>query len=98
MSYEAWTRSLTGVGEYANADASIKLYILAGLEKGILEQYHCIPLACEASASMLSYKLSYYTEEYNFMYGFGGLRLMKFNYHDSEWASYVASQGGELVY
>ena len=98
MNYEEWTRSLTGVGAYANAAASIKLQILAALEKGILEQYHCIPLATECSASMLSYKLSYYTENYSIMYGFGGLRLMSYNYHDAEWASYVSSQGGALVY
>ena len=98
MSYEAWTQSLTGVGSYANAEAAGKLQILAAVEKGILEQYHCIPLATDCVASMLSYKLSYYTENYNIMYGFGGLRLMSYNYHDAEWASYVSSQNGELVY
>ena len=96
--YEDWSRSIKGTGDYANADAEVKLAILAGLEQGILEQYHCIPLATMASASLLSYKVSYYTENYSIMYGFGGLRLMRYNYTDSEWASYVQSQNGTLSY
>ena len=36
--------------------------------------------------SMLSYQCSYYTEDYNIMYGFGGLELMTYNYTDAEWA------------
>ena len=98
MSYEAWTQSLRGTGEYATAEASIKLTILAELEQGVLEQYHCIPLATSATASMLSYKLSYYTEVYSIMYGFGGTRLLRYNYSDAEWAEFVESEGGNLSY
>ena len=47
---------------------------------------------------MLSYKTSYYTDEYNIMYGFGGLELMKYNYSDSEWADFLAEQGDGLSY
>ena len=32
------------------------------------------------------------------MYGYGGLRLMKYNYTDAEWAQYVADQNGVLNY
>ena len=98
MTYEAWSRSIKGTGEYANADASTKLAILAGLEENILEHYYCIPLCTYTACSMLSYKTSYYTENYSIMYGFGGLRLMKYNYTDAEWAEYVASQNGTLGY
>ena len=42
--------------------------------------------------------MSYYTENYNIMYGFGGLRFMKWNFTDAEWADYVAEQGGTLNY
>ena len=47
---------------------------------------------------MLSYKLSYYTENYSIMYGFGGLRLMRYNYTNAEWAEYVTSQNNNLTY
>jgi hypothetical protein len=32
------------------------------------------------------------------MMGFGGLKYNTYNYTDSEWAEYVASQNGELDY
>ena len=98
MTYTEWSRSIKGTGIYAQAEAEVKLAILAGLEENILNKYYCIPLASMASASLLSYKVNYYTEDYNFMYGFGGLRLMSFNFTDAEWAEYVESEGGQLTY
>ena len=47
---------------------------------------------------MLSYKTSYYTEDYNIMYGFGGIRLQSFNYTDAEWEEFVAEQNGAVAY
>ena len=32
------------------------------------------------------------------MYGFGGLRLMTYNYSDREWEELVREQGGTLSY
>jgi predicted permease len=55
-------------------------------------------LAGSTICELLSYQNSYYTDEYNIMYDFGGLRLMKYNYSDAEWAEFVASQNGELHY
>ena len=98
MTWQAWSTSMTGTGKYANADNETKLSILAGLEENYLKMYYIIPLATTTSCSMLSYKTSYYTENYSIMYGFGGVRLQKFNYTNSEWADYVASQNGELNY
>ncbi len=98
MTYEAWSRTIKGTGVYANADASVKLAILAGLEENLLKLYYCIPLATSTSCSLLSYKISYYTENYSIMYGFGGLRLMHYNYSDAEWTEYVTSIGGTLSY
>ena len=46
----------------------------------------------------MSYKNSYYTNEYNIMYDFGGFRLLKYNYTDAEWSAFVAEQGGILRY
>ena len=98
MTWQAWSGAMSGTGKYANADNETKLSILAGMEQAYLEKYYIIPLATTTACSLLSYKVSYYTENYSIMYGFGGDRLMTFNYTNDEWAEYVESQGGELNY
>ena len=98
MTWQAWSSCMAGTGAYANADYDTKLAILAGIEENILKKYYFIPVCATTACSMLSYKLSYYTENYNIMYGFGGLRLMSYNYTDAEWDAYVASQNGNLAY
>ena len=98
MTWQDWSVSMTGTGPYADADNETKLAVLAAIEEAYLELYYCIPIATTTSCSMLSYKLSYFTEDYNIMYGFGGLRLIQPNYNDAEWTEYVASVGGTLSY
>ena len=98
MTWQDWSRALVGTGPYANADFSVKLKVTATMEEEYLKKYYRIPLAGSCVASLLSYQVSYYTEEYNIMYGFGGLELMTYNYNDAEWAEYVTSQGGTLSY
>lgn len=98
MTWQQWSNCMVGTGKYADADFDTKLEITAQLETKFMDKYYCIPLATTCVASLLSYKLNYYTEDYNIMYGFGGLRLAKFNYNDAEWAAYVQGQGGTLNY
>lgn len=98
MTWQKWSTSMTGNGKYANSDNETKLSILAGMEEAYLSKYYVIPLATTTACSMLSYKASYYTENYSIMYGFGGVRLMTYNYTDAEWTDYVSSQGGTLNY
>ena len=98
MTWQAWSNCMIGTGAYANADFATKLDILSAMETAYLQKFYRIPLAGTTICSMLSYQLDYYTQEYNFAYGFGGSRLMKFNYDDAEWAQYVADQGGKLSY
>ena len=98
MTWQQWSVSMTGTGAFADASNETKLQVLAAMEQAYLEMYYIIPLATSTSCSMLSYKLSYYTEDYNIMYGFGGLRLIRPNYTDAEWTDYVASVGGTLSY
>ena len=98
MTWQAWSNCMTGTGKYANATNETKLQILAAIEENYIKLYHCIPVCATTACSMLSYKMSYYTENYNIMYGFGGMRLLKYNYSDAEWAKYVADQGGTLSY
>ena len=96
--YKWWSGSMSGTGAYADADFETKLLILSKLENSFLSKYYRIPLASSTSCSMLSYKMNYYTESYNIMYGFGGLRLISYNYTNGEWAKYVSEQGGTLNY
>lgn len=96
--WKDWSGALIGTGDYASADNELKLEITAQLERRFLEKYYRIPLAATTVCELLSYKASYYTDEYNIMYGFGGLELMNYHYSDEEWNSFVASQGGALSY
>ena len=98
MTWQDWSRALVGTGAYANADFATKLQVTATMEKEYLNKYYRIPLAGSCVASLLSYQVNYYTEEYNIMYGFGGMELMTYNYNDAEWAEYVAKAGGTLSY
>jgi oligopeptide transport system substrate-binding protein len=98
MTWQSWSQALSGVGQFSNADSTTKCEILALLEEKFLEKYYCIPICSTTSCEMLAYQLSYYTDEYNIMYDFGGLRLAKYNYTDAEWSEYVSSVGGTLSY
>lgn len=96
--WQEWSRSMVGTGEYANASFGTKLEITAAMEREFLEKYYRIPLAASCASFLQSYQVSYYTDEYNIMYDFGGLELMTYNYSDADWATYVANAGGTLSY
>lgn len=83
-------------GTSANMDD--RLEILAALEGSVLRQYNLLPLTNESSASLLSYKVNYGNEEYVYGVGRGGIQYMTYNYTDTEWEAFVASQGGTLNY
>ena len=89
---------MVGSGDLANESFETKLQVLANLEEEFLKLYYRIPLASTTACEMQSYQCSYYTADYNIMYGYGGLELMTYNYTDAEWADYVSSQGGTLNY
>ncbi len=96
MTWQAWSGSMIGAGQFAAASTATKLQITSKLEEAFLKTYYRIPLCATTICSMLSYQCSYYTEDYNIMYGFGGSRLMSYNYDDAEWATFVADQIAEL--
>ncbi len=98
MTWQAWSRALIGSGPYADADFATKLHVTATMEEAYLKKYYRIPLAGSTACELLSYQISYYTDNYNIMYGFGGLELTSFNYTDAEWADYIAEEGGVLSY
>jgi len=97
MTWQKWSNSMEN-GKYASADFKTKLTILAAMEENYLAKYYRIPLAVSTICEMLSFQVKYYTDEYNIMYDFGGLRLMEFNYDDEAWKKAVADQGGVLKY
>lgn len=101
MTWQEWSNCLIGTGKYAQASTATKLSITAQLEEAFLKTYYRIPLCATTICSMLSFQCSYYTEDYNIMYGFGGMRLMKYNYTDAQWADFVKTQvdaNGQLDY
>ena len=94
-----WAKSIQPAGEFgADEYADLRLFILSYIETAILGSYQCIPYGTYTDCSLFSKKIQYATEDYNIMYGYGGIRLMKFNYSDKEWAEFVASQNGEIDY
>ncbi len=94
-----WAKSIQPAGEFGGDEyADMRLHILSYIETAILNSYQCIPFGCECECTLFSKKIQYATEDYNIMYGYGGIRLMSFNYNDKEWAEFVASQNGEIDY
>ena len=84
MTWAEWARACT-TGAYANADLSTKVQITATLEKELLDMYYFIPICSSTNVFLVSSQLNYYTSEYNVMYGFGGMRLIRYNYDDAAW-------------
>lgn len=105
-SLQDWAKLLNGniyndddtVKERAFTNPKAKLAVLSALEYEVLNAYQCIPFAAETAATLFSKKIKYATLDYNIMYGYGGIRLMTYNYDDEAWAAYVAEQGGTLSY
>lgn len=108
-----WTKTLSGdeitiiaaddtekqfkAGTSDNVDAE-RFTILAALEGAVLETYDLIPMIDEAGANLKGMQIKYYTEDYVFGMGRGGVKYMTYNYTDAEWDEYVKSQGGQLNY
>ena len=98
MTWKDWSNALTGTGPYAAASNELKLDVTAQMEELYLKKYYRIPLMSTTACFMVSYQLDYFTENYNVMYGFGGLELMTYNYTDAEWADFIAESNGAISY
>ena len=104
MSLLAWYDCLNGAdgAKYDWSEAALenakRLQLIAALEEEVLKVYYSVPLYNNFSASLLSYKVDYVTYEYNTFMGYGGIKYMKFNYDDADWAAEVEKVGGELNY
>ena len=95
--YQNWAKSINGAGEFAN-DPENAMIILSYLESNLVRGAHMIPFACDATIGLFSYKIKYATLDYDIMYGYGGIRLMTYNYDDAAWDAFVAENGGTLDY
>lgn len=108
MSLRDWAECLNGnmktVGGkeynfgYGQVDVNTRLDILAKCEETVLGAYVTLPMLADGSMALLSQQVYYVVESYSPMMGRGGISYMKYNYSDTEWASYVSSQGGTLQY
>lgn len=82
----------------ADEDPATRLEILGALEGAVLLNYNFLPIMDDASAQLRGQQINYYTEEYIFGMGFGGLKYYTYNYTDAEWDAFVAENNGELDY
>ncbi len=81
-----------------DGDPETRLQILGALEGAVLLNFNFIPIMNASSASLKGQQYNYYTEEYIFGMGRGGVKYYTYNYNDAEWNDYVASCGGTLSY
>ena len=108
MNLREWSDALNGATVTVNgkdycfgdgiADVDTRLSILAMIETNILQTYDYIPMLQDAGLSLLSQQVYYVVEEYNPIMARGGITYLKYNYDETEWAAYIAEQGGELKY
>ncbi len=82
----------------ADNDPETRLDILAALEGAILLQYDFIPIMDASSAGLRGMQIKYFTEDYVFGMGRGGIKYNTFNSDDEAWDKYVTEQGGTLNY
>lgn len=83
---------------FKNFPMEDQLAALGAVETAILKEYYSIPVFSRYSASLMGYKVDYISYEYNTFMGYGGIRYMTFNYDDTAWAEFVASNNNILDY
>lgn len=99
---EQWRLILQGKDgcpvNFKNFSMEDQLTALGAVETAILKEYYSIPVFSRYSASLMGYKVDYISYEYNTFMGYGGIRYMTFNYDDTAWAEFVASNNNILNY
>lgn len=99
---EQWRLILQGKDgcpvNFKNFPMEDQLTALGAVETAILKEYYSIPVFSRYSASLMGYKVDYISYEYNTFMGYGGIRYMTFNYDDTAWAEFVASNNNILNY
>lgn len=99
---EQWRNILQGKDgcpvNFKNFPMEDQLAALGAVETAILKEYYSIPVYSRYAASLMGYKVDYVSYEYNTFMGYGGIRYMTFNYDDTAWAEFVASNNNILNY
>ena len=99
---EQWSANLQGkegcAVDFKSFPIEDQLTALGAVETAILNAYYSIPVYSRYAASLMGYKVEYVSYEYNTFMGYGGIRYMTYNYDDTEWAAFVAANGGTLNY
>ncbi len=95
-----WWGKLNTVWQQGALNDEFRVEIIAAIEEEILVQYYTVPYSASYAASLMSYKMDYVTYEYNTFMGYGGVRYLRYNYNDTEWAAWVAEnkENGEIDY
>lgn len=75
-----------------------RIRLLAALECFVLKTYNMIPINNSATASMLSYKVSYGSDKYILGVGYGGVRYLTYHYTDAEWSEFIKLGEGSVNY
>lgn len=80
-----------GAGKYhgTKADVEVRLDVLAGMEKALIEKWLFVSVYAFSNASMFSHKIKQATLEYVNLVGYGGIRFMTYNFDDAAWTAYL---------
>lgn len=90
--FTEWCTMIQNGGKYA-LDPDFRRSLLSRLEEALLMEYRSIPVCEYGSMAMTSEKLLPGTVEYDILYGFGGLRCLRYAYDDAQWAAFCEKQG-----
>lgn len=84
--YTEWCTMIQNDGKYAG-DPDFRRMLLARLEESLLMEYRSIPVCEYGSMALTSEKLLPGSSEYDILYGFGGLRSLRYAFDDAQWAT-----------
>ena len=100
LSLWTWWELLNGELQAGVWEDSLRVELIAHLEKAVLEKGYSVPVMYSFGASLMSYQVDYVTYEYNTFMGYGGIAYMTYNYSDAQWAEWVAANkvNGEINY
>jgi hypothetical protein len=95
-SYTEWKDVLL-TGEYANQTLTKRIYLLAAIEKGLVEQFRFISLYTSSRISLNSLKIANRIKESKYYINFSEIKEVEFNYNDTEWEQFISSNNFDLT-
>lgn len=76
-------------GGYSDASNTLKVTILAAIERSLLEYGVAVPLTTSTSVELYGKRIVYFTKEYNIFAGYGGIRQLTYTMDDAAWAEFI---------